>query len=57
MSKRKQFPIYLKWRDAVELMSPEEVKQMVIYMMDFYNKGIIPNPDSPMLKMFFQHQH
>ena len=57
MSKRKQFPIYLKWRDAVELMSPEEVKQMVIYMMDFYSKGIIPNPDSPMLKMFFQHQH
>ena len=57
MSKRKQFPIYLNWQDAVELMSPEEVKQMVIYMMGFYSEGIIPNPDSPMLKMFFQHQH
>ena len=54
-TKRKQFPIYLNWREQIELLSPEEVKVMVLSMMEWYDEGVIPDIDSkyPMLKMFF----
>jgi len=53
MKKRKQFPIYLDWEDSIRLMDPEDVKQMLVMLFEFYTDGVEPNPESPMLKMFF----
>ena len=46
----------MDWRSSIERLSPEEVKQMLIGMMDFYSDGIIPEIDGekyPRLDMFF----
>lgn len=53
MKKRKQFPIYLDWEESIRLMEPEDVKQMLVMLIEFYAEGVEPNPGSPMLKMFF----
>jgi len=46
----------MDWRSSIDRLSPEEVKQMLIGMMDFYSDGIIPEIDGekyPRLDMFF----
>ena len=53
--KRKSFSIYLDWENQIKLLSPEEVKLMLLSMMEFYDGGVEPEIDDkyPMLKMFF----
>ena len=56
MNKRKSFPIYMDWKPIISKLSPEEVKIMILGMMEFYAEGVIPNFDEdkyPRLDMFF----